>query len=170
MKIKNEEFEIDNIDLKLLQLLQRDALASTEELGNAVGLSPTAAKRRANRLRDSGVISRDVAIADHRRLGFDVFSLVFVNLERDRRDIMHNFKRAIVEHPRILQAFYTTGDTDFMLLVVSRTLADYEEFTRKFFWEKSDIKSFKTMIVMESVKFGLELPLDELIASAVQPL
>lgn len=164
MNTKLDDFEIDEIDLKLLQLLQRDAQASTEMLGDAVGLSPTAAKRRVNKLRDRGIISRDVSIADHRRLGFDVFSLVFVNLERDRRDIMHNFKRAIVEHPRILQAFYTTGDADFVLLVASRTLADYEQFTQKFFWEKPDIKSFQTMIVMETVKFGFEFPLDELLS------
>jgi secondary thiamine-phosphate synthase enzyme len=58
-----------------------------------------------------------------------------VNLERDRRDIVQNFKQAIGDHPRILQAFYTTGDSDFVLLVVSRSLADYEEFTQSFFWE-----------------------------------
>jgi Lrp/AsnC family leucine-responsive transcriptional regulator len=102
-------------------LLQRDALASTENLGDEVGLSPTAAKRRVNKMRAGGVIARDVSIVDHKQLGFDVFSLVFVNLERDRRDIMNNFKRAIREHPRILQAFYTTGDADFVLLVVSQT-------------------------------------------------
>ena len=167
MKPKNEDFEIDDVDLKLLQLVQQDALASTEQLGDAVGLSPTAAKRRVNRMRESGTIERDVSIADPERLGFDVFSLVFVNLERDRRDIMHNFKRAIADHPRILQAFYTTGDADFVLLVVSKTLADYEHFTQTFFWKKPDIKSFKTMIVMESVKFGCELPLHELMSTAV---
>jgi Lrp/AsnC family leucine-responsive transcriptional regulator len=165
MNSKLEESSIDKIDLKLLRLLQRDALASTENLGDEVGLSPTAAKRRVNKMRAGGVIARDVSIVDHKQLGFDVFSLVFVNLERDRRDIMNNFKRAIREHPRILQAFYTTGDADFVLLVASQTLADYEEFTQKFFWEKPDIKSFRTMIVMESVKLGLEFPLEELIDS-----
>jgi Lrp/AsnC family leucine-responsive transcriptional regulator len=112
-------------------------------------------------LRQSGTIVRDVSIADHQRLGFEVFTLVFVNLERDRRDIMHDFKRAIDENPRIIQAFYTTGDADFVLLVVSRSLAEYEQFTQTFFWEKPDIKSFKTMVVMENVKLGLELPIDE---------
>lgn len=161
MKPSNEEFHIDHTDLKLLQLLQRDALVSTERLGEAAGLSATAAKRRVNRLRRGGTIARDVSIVDPKRLGFDVFALVFVNLERDRRDIMHRFKRAIVEQPRILQAFYTTGDTDFVLLVAARSLEDYERFTQTFFWEKPDIKSFKTMIVMDTVKLGFELPLDE---------
>ena len=98
---------------------------------------------------------------DPDRVGYPVFTLVFVNLERDRRDIMQNFKRAIAKNPRIVQAFYITGDADFVLLVASRSLADYERFTQSFFWEKPDIKNFKTMVVMDTIKLGLELPLEE---------
>lgn len=156
----SDENGIDRIDLKLLGLLQKNALASTEALGEAAGLSATAAKRRVNRLRREGYIRKDAALLDPQRLGFGVFTLVFVNLERDRRDIVQNFKQAIGEHPRIAQAFYTTGDSDFVLLVVSRSLADYEEFTRSFFWENPDIKNFQTMVVMENVKLGFELPIE----------
>jgi len=161
MNAKKDDIDIDGIDRSLLKLLQRNALTSTEILGESVGLSPTAAKRRVNKLRKNGVIQRDVAITDPERLGFGVFTLVFVNLERDRRDIVQNFKQAIENHPRILQGFYITGDADFVLLVVSRSLADYEKFTQTFFWESPNIKSFKTMVVMETVKLGFELPIDE---------
>ena len=161
MPEKDADYEIDNIDLKLIQCLQQDSLTGTEKLGDAVGLSPTAAKRRVNRLRRNGTIVKDVSIVDPHRLGYEVFTLVLVDLERDRRDIVHSFKSAIAKNPRILQAFYTTGDTDFVLLVVSRTLADYEKFTQTFFWESPHIKSFKTMVVMENVKLGFELPIGD---------
>ena len=157
----NEDFDIDAIDTELLKLLQRDALAATEQLGETVGLSPTAAKRRVNKLRKNGTIVKDVSMLDPRRVGYEVFTLVFVNLVRDRRDIMQNFKRAIIDNPRVLQGFYTTGDADFVLLIASRSLADYEHFTQTFFWEKPDIKNFQTMVVMENVKLGFELPLDD---------
>jgi Lrp/AsnC family leucine-responsive transcriptional regulator len=160
MKDNYDDYQIDSIDKSLLQLLQRDALTSTEDLGEAVSLSPTAAKRRVNKMRQGGTIQRDVSIVDPASLGYEVFTLVFVDLERDRRDIVQDFKRSITENPRILQAFYTTGDTDFMLLVVSRSLADYEQFTQSFFWESPHIKSFKTMVVMENVKLGFEIPID----------
>ncbi len=161
MSTKNAENSIDDIDLNLLAILQRNALTSSELLGDAVGLSPTAAKRRINRMRSNGTIRADVSIVDPDRVGYPVFTLVFVNLERDRRDIMQNFKRAIAKNPRIVQAFYITGDADFVLLVASRSLADYERFTQSFFWEKPDIKNFKTMVVMDTIKLGLELPLEE---------
>jgi len=160
MKDINDDIEIDAIDRHLLYLLQRDALTSTEKLGEAVGLSPTAAKRRVNRMRSDGTIKKDVSLVDPGRLGYEVFTLVRVNLERDRRDIVHDFKRAIDTNPRILQAFYTTGDTDFVLLVASKSLGHYEQFTQSFFWESPQIKSFKTMVVMENVKLGFEIPID----------
>ena len=160
VKDKYEDSQIDSIDRHLLYLLQRDALTSTDKLGEAVGLSPTAAKRRVNRMRRDGTIQKDVSIVDPGRLGYQVFTLVRVNLERDRRDIVQDFKRAIIENPRILQAFYTTGDTDFVLLVASTSLGDYEQFTQSFFWESPQIKSFKTMVVMENVKLGFEIPID----------
>ena len=155
------ENQIDEIDINLLTILQRDALTPTEQLGEAVGLSPTAAKRRVNKLRRNNTILRDVSLINPARVGYDVFTLVFVNLERDRRDIMHNFKRAIDENPRVVQAFYTTGDADFVLLVVSRSLADYERFTQDFFWEKREVKNFRTMVVLEGVKLGFELPIEK---------
>lgn len=157
----NDDFEIDAIDGQLLKLLQRDALASTERLGEAVGLSATAAKRRVNKMRQNGTIVRDISMVDPVRLGYEIFTLVFVNLVRDRRDIMQQFKRDVVDQPRILQCLYTTGDADFVLLVVSRSLVAYEEFTRDFFWESPHIKNFKTMVVMENVKLGFELPIDD---------
>lgn len=160
MKRSDADNKINSIDLNLLTILQRNALTSTELLGDAVGLSPTAAKRRVNRMRENGTIRADVSIVDPGRVGFPVFTLVFVDLVRDRRHIMRNFKRAITGNPRIVQAFYTTGDADFVLLVASRSLDDYEHFTRSFFWEMPDIKSFKTMVVMDAVKLGLELPLE----------
>ena len=161
MRDKYEDSEIDAIDKRLLYLLQQDALTSTEKLGEAVGLSPTAAKRRVNKMRRDGTIRKDVSIVDPARLGYEVFTLVQVNLERDRRDIVQDFKRSIIENSRIVQAFYTTGDTDFVLLVASTSLGDYEQFTQSFFWESAQIKSFKTMVVMENVKLGFEIPVDD---------
>jgi len=149
---------MDEIDKVLLRLLQNDARIGTEQLASEVGLSVTAAKRRVNRLRQDKTITREIAMLDPERVGFSVFTLVFVTLERDRRDIVHNFKQAIRKAPQILQGFYTTGEADFTLLVASRSMAEYEAFTQEFFWENPNIKGFKTMVVMDNVKLGFALP------------
>lgn len=155
---EHDEYNIDHTDKLLLTLLQKNALTNTEKLGSEVGLSATAAKRRVNKLRKNGVITKDVSMIDPESVGFDIFSLVFVNLERDRRDIVHSFKKSITENPRIISGFYTTGEADFVLLVASRSLGDYESFTQNFFWENPNIKNFKTMVVLDKVKCGFELP------------
>lgn len=157
----NDDNSIDHIDKILLSLLQKNALVSTEHLGSEVGLSATAAKRRVNKLRNNGAIIKDVSIVDPKRVGFEIFSLVFVNLERDRRDIVNSFRKDIANNPRVTAAFYTTGDADFVLLVASRSLSDYDAFTQDFFWENPNIRSFNTMVVLDRVKFGFELPILE---------
>lgn len=149
---------IDNLDRQLLRLVQKDALMSTESLGMQVNLSATAAKRRINKLRKNQTITKDVSIVDPKKLGFEILALVQVTLERGRHDIVHGFKIAIKEHSRILQGFYTAGDVDFVLLVVSKSLEEYDQFTHEFFMENSHVKWFKTTVVMDNVKLGLELP------------
>lgn len=157
----NAKNQLDNIDRHLLRLLQQDALMNAEQLGARVGLSPTAAKRRVNRMRESGVILRDVAMVDPKSVGLEVFTLVQVNLERDRPDILQSFRRSILEDPRIVQGFYATGDADFVLLVASRSLEEYERFSRELFWENNVVRNFKTMVVMSQVKVGFELPIED---------
>lgn len=157
----NAKNQLDDIDRHLLRLLQQDALMNAEQLGARVGLSPTAAKRRVNRMRESGVILRDVAVVDPKRVGLGVFTLVLVNLERDRPDILQSFQRSIQQDSRIVQGFYATGDADFVLLVASGSLEEYERFTRELFWENHIVRSFKTMVVMNQVKVGYELPIED---------
>ena len=159
MNSKVEEIGVDRIDKLLLRLMQKDALIGSESLGSAVGRSATAAKRRINKLRQNGTITKDISVVDPKKLGFEVFALVLVNLERDRREIFHSFKLAIRDNPNIIQGFYTTGDADFVLLVASKSLTEYEVFTQDFFWNNPNIKNFKTMIVMDNVKLGFDLPI-----------
>ena len=149
---------IDNLDRQLLRLVQKDALMSTESLGTQVNLSATAAKRRINKLRKNQTITKDVSIIDPKKLGFEILTLVQVTLERGRHDIVHGFKISIRDHPRILQGFYTAGDVDFVLLVVSKSLEEYGEFTREFFMGNCHVKRFETTVVMDNLKLGLELP------------
>lgn len=59
-----------------------------------------------------------------------------------------------------MMGFYVTGDADFMLILTEKSMEDYEQFTRRFFYENPDIKGFKTMVVMDRVKAGFEFPID----------
>jgi Lrp/AsnC family leucine-responsive transcriptional regulator len=152
--------DLDRIDARLIVEVQRNNRISSEELGEAVGLSPTATQRRLKRLRAEGVIEADVAIVNPKAIGQNVTMIVLVGLERERADIIDRFKSSIRETPQVMAGYYVTGDADFVLIITTEDMERYESFTRNFFYGNVDIKWFKTMVVIDRVKASFALPID----------
>lgn len=153
--------ELDAIDRRILREMQRNNRLSSDQLGEIVGLSATACQRRLKRLRAEKVIEADVSIVSPRAAGRPLTTLVQVSLERERADIIDRFKASIRATPEIMTGYYVTGDADFVLVVTAQSMEDFEQFTRRFFYENQDIKGFKTMVVIDRVKAGFELPLSD---------
>lgn len=153
---------LDRIDVGILNAVQHNNRMTSEEIGSLVGLSPTACQRRLKTLRAEGVIEGDVSIVSPKAVGRHVFMLVLVSLERERADIIDRFKQAIRTTPEVMNGFYVTGDADFVLVITAKNMEDYEQFTRRFFYENRDIKSFKTLVVMDRVKAGFVIPIEPL--------
>ena len=151
---------LDRIDIGILQAVQQNNRLTSEELGERVGLSATACQRRLKRLRAEGVIEADISVVAPKAVGRPVSMLVLVSLERERADIVDKFKAAIRSTQEVMIGFYVTGDADFVLLITAKDMEDYEQFTRRFFYENHDIKGFKTMVVMDRVKASFALPID----------
>jgi DNA-binding Lrp family transcriptional regulator len=152
--------ELDRIDMALLEAVQKNNRLSSEELAEAVHLSPTACQRRLKRLRNEGVIEADVSIVSPRAVGRQITMIVLVSLERERADIVDRFKSAIRNTREVMIGYYVTGDADFILVVTAKDMEGYEQFTRRFFYENPDIKGFKTMVVMDRVKATFALPVE----------
>jgi Lrp/AsnC family leucine-responsive transcriptional regulator len=152
--------ELDRIDANLLRSVQQNNRLTSEELGAMVGLSSTACQRRLKRLRAEGIIEADISIVSPKAVGRPVTMIVLVSLERERADIVDRFKTSIRSCPEVMSGYYVTGEADFLLLVTATDMQDYERFTRRFFYENPDIKGFKTMVVMDRVKAGFNLPIN----------
>ncbi len=152
--------QLDRIDIGILRAVQQNNRLTSEELGERVGLSATACQRRLKRLRAEGVIEADISVVAPKAIGRPVSMLVLVSLERERADIVDKFKAAIRSTQEVMIGYYVTGDADFVLLITARDMEDYEQFTRRFFYENHDIKGFKTMVVMDRVKASFALPID----------
>jgi Lrp/AsnC family leucine-responsive transcriptional regulator len=150
--------QIDRTDARILNAVQANNRLTSEELGALVNLSSTAVQRRLKRLRAEGVIERDVSIVRPGAVGQHVSMLVMVTLERERIDIVDRFKQSIRETPEVMNGYYVTGESDFVLMVTAKDMEDYERFTRQFFYENPDIKGFKTMVIMDRVKAGFTIP------------
>jgi Lrp/AsnC family leucine-responsive transcriptional regulator len=151
---------LDDLDRKILDLVQRDNRLTSEAIGERVGLSATAVQRRLKRLRDAAVIEADVSIVSPKAVGQNLQLMVMVSLERERADIIDRFKRSVRATPEVMSGYSVTGEADFVLVVSATGMEDYEAFTRRFFYGNPDVKNFKTMVVMDRVKIGFALPLD----------
>lgn len=152
--------KLDDADIALLDAVQQNNRLTSEELAEKVHLSPTACQRRLKRLRETGVIEGDVAIISQKAVGRHVTMIVLVSLERERADIIDRFKKAIRSTREVMIGYYVTGDADFILVITAKDMEDYEQFTRRFFYENADIKGFKTMVVMDRVKASFAFPLE----------
>ncbi|MBX4910979.1 MULTISPECIES: Lrp/AsnC family transcriptional regulator [Rhizobium] len=153
--------ELDRADIALLNAVQKNNKLTSEELAERAHLSPTACQRRLKRLRAEGVIEADISIVSPKAVGRHVTVVVLVSLERERADIIDRFKTAIKNTREVMIGYYVTGDADFLLVVTAKDMEDYEQFTRRFFYENNDIKGFKTMVVMDRVKAGFAFPIED---------
>ena len=150
---------INEFDRKILQHVQRNNQLTSAQLSDLVGLSQTSIQRRLNKLRATKVIEADIAVVSPAAANRPLTMLVAVELARERSDIIDRFKRAVRDRAEVMSAYYVTGETDFVLIVSAKDMSDYEAFTRDFFYNNTDIKGFKTTVVMDRIKASFSLPL-----------
>lgn len=150
---------MDANDRKLLAILQQNAKTSIHDMAEHIGSSTASVQRRLKALRESGVIQKEVAILDQKKLGFGITAVVSVELERDRLDQIDAFKRKARQDRQVTNFYCIAGDADFMMVVVAKDIADYEDFTHRFFFADKNVRKFRTSIVISTEKATLELPL-----------
>src|SRR3954465_5568461 len=122
---------MDAIDRKILALLQQDASHSVAEIGNRVGLSSTPCWKRIQRLEAEGVIQKRVAIVDQDKLGLGVTVFVSVETGDPSEDWLKNFAPVVGAMPEVMEFYRMAGDVDYMLRVVVKDIAGYDEFYKR---------------------------------------
>ncbi|WP_042272853.1 Lrp/AsnC family transcriptional regulator [Paraburkholderia heleia] len=153
------ESPLDDYDRHILAQLQIDNQISNQALAAMVNLSPPACLRRVKRLREDGYILRDISVLAPNKVGLPIMMWVQVQVERERLDLLDEFKRFLNEVPEVMQCYVVTGRADFVLLISVRDIDHYEEFANRVFRQNPNIRHFETMVVMSRVKFGLSLPI-----------
>lgn len=150
---------LDEFDVRILEIVQENNRVSAEELAVRVNLSASACLRRLSRLRADGIIEADVSVIAPEAAGRTLTMIVEVTLERERSDIISEFKATMQRLPEVMQCYYVTGDTDFVMIVTAPSMEDYEEFASRFFFDNLNVRRFRTSVVMDRVKVGLKVPL-----------
>jgi len=148
---------MDDKDLEILTLIQSNARMTAEALGFEIGLSPPAVQKRLKKLRETGTIEKEIAVLSPRKLGREMTVIVQVMLERENRVHLDMFKRRMQAAPEVQQCYYTTGEADFILIIVVKDILEYEAFTQEYFFDESNVGRFTSSIVMDRVKVSLDI-------------
>jgi Lrp/AsnC family leucine-responsive transcriptional regulator len=117
---------LDEIDVRLLNELQRDADRPNVELARLVGLSPAATLNRLRRLKESGVVRAIAARLDSAGAGFLLQVYVLVTLGRHDEAANRRFEEAVNALPQVITADWVTGEVDAILMVVARDVAELQ--------------------------------------------
>ena len=151
--------EIDAIDLKILDVLQRNARISNAELAQSVGLSPSPCLRRIRNLEKAGVISKYAAILDQTVVELSISVFVQVTLERQVESALESFERLIRERAEVLECYLMTGDADYLLRIVVPDVAAYERFLKDHLTRIPGVASIKSSFALNRVKYETALPI-----------
>lgn len=149
---------LDDFDLRILALLQADAALPQRAIADRVHLSPSAVNRRIQAMREAGVIRRVTALVDPAALGRPITIIVEVSVESERLDRLDAIRERLCACPAIAQVYYVTGDVDFIAILTVRDMAEYEALTRQLFFADGNVKRFRTHVVMDRSKVGLDVP------------
>ncbi len=148
----------DDRDLQLIHLIQENSRINLDVLSEAINLSVPSVQRRLKKLRDNGIIEKEVAIISPEKLGYSMTFIVMVELERESLDKLNAFKKQIDLEPRVQQSYYVTGETDFVLICLVKDANDFENLTHTLFFENSNVRRFRSSMVMGKHKVGLNVP------------
>jgi DNA-binding Lrp family transcriptional regulator len=158
-----EEINIDDADLRLLDLLQTDAARSNQTLAELAHLSPPTSLRRVKRLRSLGLIEREVALLSPDRLapllGHGLTALVEVTLERQGTEYQEAFEARVVPDPAVQQCYRVSPGPDFMLVVHTTDMPAYLALAQRLFTSDANVRNVKAFFSLKRAKFDPRLPL-----------
>ena len=153
------KIDIDNMDRKILRLLQSDASLSATAIGEQVGLSQSPCWRRIQRLKESGLIKEQGLVIDRKKLGFDTMVFAHVKLTAHGRSKVAEFGDTIRKFPEVLECHLLLGQVDFLLRIVTPDLEAYERFFFERLSQLPDVQEVTSSIALTEVKHTTQLPI-----------
>lgn len=150
---------MDQKDLDILYHLQRDATPSLAELAAAVNLSPTPCWRRVQRLREEGVIRRQVVLCDPEKLNLGLTIFVSLKTSQHNEAWMRKFVDGTASIPEIVEIYRMGGDIDYLLKIVVPDIGRYDAVYKRLI-SVVDLLDVSAAFAMEVIKSSTALPLD----------
>ena len=143
-----ESMKLDSIDIRILDILQQNAELQTAEVAQQVGLSTTPCWRRIQRLKESGVITRQVALLDAQKVNVGVTVFVSVRTSTHSLEWFETFKATVQAIPEVVEFYRMSGDVDYLLRVVVPDIAAYDRVYKRLIGG-TQLREFSSRFAME---------------------
>jgi Lrp/AsnC family transcriptional regulator len=148
---------MDLIDRKILAILQDDASMSIAEIAKRVNLSQTPCWRRIQKLSDSGIVTRRVALVDPDALGLGLTVFVEIETGDHSNEWLERFAAAVTEMPEVMEIYRMAGDVDYMLRITVPNMAAVDAFYQRLI-SMVPLKNVTSRFAMERVKYTTAYP------------
>jgi Lrp/AsnC family transcriptional regulator len=149
--------KIDQIDRRILRVLQRDASMSQRDLAEEVGMSQNACWRRLKALHDSGLIKGHSIRLDAKAVGLGLTVFVMVRTKHHSSDWLQTFRKEVLAIPNVVDFFRIAGDYDYMLKVVAEDMNDFDRVYQRMI-AKVELEAVTSYITMEAIVNNRDLP------------
>jgi len=150
--------ELDRIDRRILEVLQKSGRISNSDLSERVNLSPSACHRRVHRLEEEGYIRDYVALLDPRKLGRPTTVFVEITLSGQADEVLHDFEREVALVPDVLECHLMAGKSDYLLKVVASDSEDFARIHRQYLSRLPHVVQMQSSFALRTVFKTTALP------------
>jgi Lrp/AsnC family leucine-responsive transcriptional regulator len=158
-----EQIALDAIDLQLLEHLQQDASRSNQDLAALIHISPPTCLRRIKRLRESGLIEREIAVLSVDKLsavaGHGLCAIVEITLDRQDNNALDAFEVRVAQDEAVQQCYRVSPGPDFCLVVHAAHMPEYLAMVQRLFTADANVRNVKAFFSIKRSKFGARVPL-----------
>ncbi len=160
----SNELTLDTLDRALLRALQRDASRSNQDLAQALGASPATCLRRVRRLRELGLIAREVAVLNPQVLaqaqGHGLQAVVEISLDQQGQAHVDAFAAHLAAEPQVQQCWQVSPGPDLVLVVQARDMPEYHALAQRLFTQHANVRNVKAFFCVQTFKFDPSMQID----------
>ncbi|MDN3698004.1 Lrp/AsnC family transcriptional regulator [Vibrio cortegadensis] len=151
--------DLDNVDKKILSMLQVDSTLSLNDLAEAVNLTTTPCWKRLKRLEDKGIIEKRVALLNPEKLGLSFTAFVMVKTSNHSHEWYSQFVDTVTLFPEVMEFYRMAGEYDYMLKVLVKDMKCFDKFYKRLVNSVDGISNVTSTFAMEPLKYTTALPI-----------
>ena len=151
--------QLDDIDRRIIAVIQEKGKIPLQELADACHSTPPTCWRRLNTLEEEGYITGYQGNIDRRKIGLDICAFVNFSIESQYKSSVKEIEEKILGCEEIQECYRMTGDADFTLRIVAKSVDEYDKFVQKFLFSLPGVTHIRTSIALKEIKQTTKFPI-----------